>query len=124
MPEVNPVFPLPAAAVTGSDDDCGGDPGRSVPEGLAAVAVPGASPSIDLSWQPDTESWLAGYAVYRREGSGEWRKVSGEQPVTGPGFHDANVQAGHSYEYAVTALGTNSRESARSNPAQESVPEP
>ena len=96
----------------------------AVPEGLVAVAAPGAAPSIDLSWQPDTESYLAGYAVYRREGSGEWRKVSGEQPVTGPGFHDINVRASHSYEYAVTALGTNSRESARSAPAQETVPEP
>jgi hypothetical protein len=98
----------------------------AVPEGLAAVANPGANgsaASIDLSWQPDTESYLAGYAVYRREGAGEWRRVSGAQPVVGPGFHDANVQAGHTYEYAVTALGDNGHESARSAAAQETVPE-
>ncbi len=95
----------------------------AVPEGLVAVAVPGTAPAIDLSWHPDTETWLAGYAVYRREGEGAWQKISGTQPVTGPGFHDANVLPGHSYEYAVTAIGTNGRESARSTPAQESVPE-
>ena len=99
----------------------------AVPEGLAAVATPGvnsSAASIDLSWQPDTESYLAGYAVYRREGAGEWQRVSGAHPVVGPGFHDASVQAGHGYEYAVTALGDNGRESARSAAAQESVPEP
>ena len=98
----------------------------AVPEGLAAVATPGANgaaPSIDLSWQPNTENYLAGYAVYRREGAGEWRRVSGAQPVVGPGFHDANVRAGRTYEYAVTAIGDNGHESARSAAAQETVPE-
>jgi hypothetical protein len=99
----------------------------AVPTGLAAVATPaenGAGPSIDLSWQPDTETELAGYAVYRREGEGPWQRVSPAQPVVGPGFHDASVQPGHTYEYAVTAIGQNSRESARSAPAEETAPGP
>lgn len=99
----------------------------TVPTGLAAVATPaenGAGPAIDLSWQPDTEADLAGYAVYRREGDGPWRRVSPQQALVGPGFHDASVQAGHTYEYAVTAIGKNGRESARSAPAEETAPEP
>jgi hypothetical protein len=99
----------------------------AVPAGLAAVATPaenGAGPAIDLSWQPDTEADLAGYAVYRREGDGPWQRISPPQPVVGPGFHDANVQPGHTYEYAVTAIGQNGHESARSGPAEETVPGP
>jgi hypothetical protein len=103
----------------------------AVPTGLAAIALPAeagagqnSAPSIDLSWQPDTEADLAGYIVYRREGSGTWRRISPAQPVVGPGFHDADVQAGHTYEYSVSAIGQNGHESARSDPAEETVPNP
>lgn len=103
----------------------------SVPTGLAAVATPaqnGAGPSIDLSWLPDTESDLAGYAVYRRTGQTQspapWRRISGARPVAGPGYHDADVRPGVTYQYAVTAIGENGRESAKSAPAKETVPEP
>ena len=101
----------------------------AVPTGLAAVATPaqnGAAASVDLSWEPDAEIDVAGYAVYRREAGqpeGAWARISGVQPVVGPGFHDANVQAGKSYEYAVTAIGQNGVQSAKSSPAQETVPE-
>jgi hypothetical protein len=97
----------------------------AVPQGLAAVATAGddgSPPAIDLSWQPDTDPDLAGYIVYRRENAGEWQRISPAQPVIGPGFHDANVQPGHSYMYAVSAIAQNGHESARSAPAQESVP--
>lgn len=109
----------------------------SVPTGLAAVATPAENgvrpsigPSIDLSWQPDTEADVAGYAVYRRDvaaggqPTGAWQRISPAQPVIGPGYHDANVEPGHTYEYTVTAIGQNGRESARSEPAEETVPQP
>ena len=99
----------------------------AVPTGLGAVFTPaenGVGPAIDLSWQPDTEADLAGYVVYRREGDGPWRRVSPAQPVVGPGFHDASVQVGRTYEYAVTAIGQNGRESSRSAPAEETAPGP
>ncbi|MFP5206825.1 MAG: fibronectin type III domain-containing protein [Acidobacteriota bacterium] len=103
----------------------------AVPAGLAAVATPaenGAGASIDLSWQPDTGTDLAGYAVYRREAapqgqpSAPWQRISGAHPVIGPGFHDANVQPGRSYQYTVTAIGQNGHESGQSEPAEEMVP--
>jgi len=100
----------------------------AVPAGLAAVATlpaPGASqeqPSIDLSWQPDTEADLAGYIVYRREEGEEWQRISPAQPVVGPAFHDANVEAGHTYVYAVSAIDQKGHESAKSAEAQETVP--
>jgi len=65
---------------------------------------------------------LAG--VYRREGNGDWQRVSPPQPVVGPGFHDVHVEAGHTYQYAVTSIDQGGRESARSKPTEESVPAP
>ena len=104
----------------------------AVPRGLAAVATPGengAGPAIDLSWQPDTEADLAGYIVYRREpaageGNAGWQRISSAQPVVGPGYHDANVKPGHTYEYAVSAIDQEGHESARSVGAEETVPGP
>lgn len=101
-----------------------------VPTELAAVATPaanGAGPSIDLNWLPVSSADLAGYIVYRRdatqaESAQTWRRVSPAQPVVGPAWHDADVQPGHVYQYAVSALGQNGRESARSAEAQETVP--
>jgi hypothetical protein len=98
-----------------------------VPKGLAAVATAGengAGPTIDLSWQPDTEADLAGYIVYRREGNAGWQRISPAQPVVGPGYHDGNVEPGHTYEYAVSAIDQEGHESVRSAGAQETVPEP
>jgi hypothetical protein len=102
----------------------------AVPTGLAAVATAAdssAGPSIDLSWQPIAEADLAGYAVYRRESdqaTGTWQRISPAQPVVGPGFHDPQVQAGHTYRYAVTAIDQGGHESTRSVEAEETVPNP
>jgi hypothetical protein len=99
----------------------------AVPTGLAAVATAADSAaglSIDLSWLPIAEADLAGYAVYRREGDGAWSRISPQQPVVGPGFHDPHVQPGHTYRYAVTAIDQLGHESARSEEAKETVPSP
>jgi hypothetical protein len=110
----------------------------SAPKGLAAVATAaenGSSPAIDLSWLPGAESDLAGYIVYRRDlgapndrssslGSetAAWQRISPAQPVVGPGYHDPNVQPGHTYSYAVTAIDQDGHESARSAEASDTVP--
>ena len=102
----------------------------AVPRGLAAVATAGAEgagPAIDLNWQPNTEADLAGYVIYRREESANetnWQRISPAQPVAAPEFHDANVQPGHIYRYAVSAVDQQGHESARSAEAEETVPGP
>jgi hypothetical protein len=99
----------------------------AVPTGLAAVATAAdaqTGASIDLSWQPVADADLAGYAVFRREGDGAWQQISPTAPVVGPGFHDANVQPGHTYRYAVTAIDQGGHVSARSVETEETVPGP
>jgi hypothetical protein len=97
----------------------------AAPKGLAAVAVAaanGIAAGVDLDWEPNTETDLAGYVVYRRENSGDWERVSPTVLLVGPGFHDGHVEAGHTYEYAVTAVDQSGHESLQSAPAQEAVP--
>jgi len=97
----------------------------AVPTGLVAVATAGENgggPSIDLSWQTNTESDVAGYIVFRREDGGEWQRMAAETIVE-PAFHDVQVKGGHTYQYAVSALDKGGHESARSAAAQETVPQ-
>jgi hypothetical protein len=97
----------------------------AVPTGLVSVAIAGENgeePAIDLSWQPDTEADIAGYVVYRREGDAQWQRVSPQQPLVAPAFHDPQVQPGHTYHYAVSAVDRDGHESTRSMETQETVP--
>jgi hypothetical protein len=104
----------------------------SAPKGLAAVATAGengSGPAIDLSWLPGVETNLAGYIVYRRDVGASsaapvWLRISPVQPVVGPGYHDPNVQPGHTYAYSITAIDQDGRESARSAEASDTVPGP
>ena len=102
----------------------------SAPKGLAAVATAGengSGPAIDLSWLPGAEPNLSGYNVYRRDSAAtdsNWQRISPAQPVVGPGYHDPNVQPGHTYDYSVTAIDQDGRESARSVEASDTVPGP
>lgn len=98
----------------------------AAPTGLVAVAtVPegGTKAAIDLNWQPNSESDLAGYFVYRREGDGGWQRISPAQPQIAPAFHDTQIQPGHTYMYAVSAVDHDGHESARSAEAQETAPQ-
>jgi hypothetical protein len=99
----------------------------AAPTNLAAVATANENApqyAIDVSWQPVAEADLAGYAVYRREGDGAWQRISPVEALVPPAFRDTQVQPGHTYHYAVSAVGQNGHESARSEEAEESVPNP
>ncbi|MDE3200256.1 MAG: fibronectin type III domain-containing protein [Acidobacteriota bacterium] len=94
------------------------------PKGLEAVASKSEQGelSIDLSWQANGESDLAGYVLYRREGDAAWTRISPAEPVIAPAFHDTQVLAGHTYQYAVSAVDKNGHESERSAVTEETVP--
>jgi len=95
----------------------------AVPRGLVAV-FDSEQRTIDLSWEPDKEEDLAGYIVYRADGSGPWQRVSGPQPLAGAAYPDTTAEAGHSYRYAVSAIDQLGHESQRSAEARETVPNP
>ncbi len=92
------------------------------PVGLQAVfSGVGQKPFIDLSWDPNSESDLQGYLVFRKEGD----KVSqlNKDPVRAPAFRDDNVQAGQKYTYYIQAVDVRGNASPPSPEASETVPE-
>jgi hypothetical protein len=94
----------------------------AVPTGLQAVfSGPGQAPFIDLIWAPVTDADLEGYNVYRRVEGAEAVKLNTE-PVKVPAFRDAQVVAGKTYFYSVSAVDSRGNESARSEETSESVP--
>ncbi|HEY5329449.1 MAG TPA: hypothetical protein VIJ79_06175 [Acidobacteriaceae bacterium] len=94
----------------------------AVPQGLVAAGFPmeGAETlAADLVWQPDTESDLAGYNVYRQvlaaDGSAAGAAVKLNATLVAlPSFHDATVARRVAYRYTVTAVDSKGNESAAS----------
>ncbi len=85
----------------------------ATPKGLTAIAAAGA---IELGWERNTESDLAGYAVYRSKNGGKFERI-GER-VTVPSFTDRGVENGAKYAYAVTSVDQEGNESPRSAVAE------
>lgn len=94
------------------------------PSGLAAIPGTEADAStLDLSWQPSTETDLAGYNVYRREEpSGEFKRIT-RSAVLGPAFSDTAVTPGHAYTYRVTAIDGSGNEGPPSSEITETAHE-
>lgn len=80
----------------------------ATPSNPGAVAGVG---SIDVSWDPSTESDLSGYRVYRSVNGGAWQVVA---TVQTPSYTDRAVTAGRKYGYQVTSVDRAGNESARS----------
>ena len=94
----------------------------AVPTGVQAVASGvGQAAFVDLTWAPNTESDLAGYNVYRHEEGAAAVKINAEL-VRPPSFRDRDVQPGHKYYYAVSAVDLRGNETGRSAEANEAVP--
>jgi hypothetical protein len=99
----------------------------AVPTGVQAVFsgnFAGQQPSIDLTWNPDTDRDLAGYFIYRRRGeepASAARRVN-QQPIAAPACRDTDIQPGNTYFYSVSAVDQRNNESARSEEASESFP--
>jgi hypothetical protein len=102
----------------------------AAPTGVQAVfASTGAGTSVDLTWDPNTESDLAGYNLYRSEAvdsaarapSSKTIKLN-KQTVAAPAFRDMSIQSGRRYFYAVTAVDLRGNESVKSAETSEVVP--
>ena len=89
-------------------------------ETLAGTGFQASQHTVGLSWNADTSS-VQGYYVYRGgQSGGPYTRISTLQPATS--YTDASVMSGQTYYYVVTALGTNSLESAYSNQATATIP--
>jgi hypothetical protein len=93
------------------------------PKGVQAVfSGTGQKPFIDLTWEPNMESDLAGYIVFRhKEGAAPTRLNPALTAV--PSFRDEKVLPGETYFYTVQAVDTQGNLSTVSSETSESVPE-
>lgn len=89
----------------------------AVPAGLNAATAPN---SIEISWEGNTETDLAGYLVYRSTGAGPFEKIG--EMATIPSYSDRAVEHGKTYRYAVSAIDRTGNESARAAPVEATLP--
>ncbi len=94
----------------------------AAPTGLAAIPSGpfGSAPSIDLSWEPNSELDLLGYNLYRAESGSTFTRLNPEL-IPGTGFSDRTAQPGHAYSYRVTAVDQRRNESAPSTPLRQQL---
>jgi hypothetical protein len=83
------------------------------PTGLHAVPAPG---SIELAWDQNPESDVAGYHIYRAAPGGAFVRLTETGPV--PAYSDHLVESGKTYRYTVAAVDRAGNESARSPEAE------
>jgi fibronectin type 3 domain-containing protein len=77
---------------------------------------------VALSWAAD-QSAAAGYNVYRATNAGgPFTQIYSFDPDTT--YNDNAVQAGYTYYYVVTAVGSTGSESGYSNQVQALIPTP
>ena len=96
----------------------------SPPPGL--ISVPGggfgAAPSIDLSWDPNPETDILGYNVYRSDAGGAPSFVrQNPDPLPTSAYRDLRVEPGHTYIYRVTAIDQQHNESAPGDAIHETL---
>lgn len=87
-------------------------------KGVSALVT---SHSVMLSWNPST-SVVVGYRVYRSLQSGAFYTLLTSSLVPGTSFEDLAIDKGTTYYYVVTAVDSQSRESAYSNEVIAAVP--
>ena len=92
----------------------------AAPRSLQAIAGAGV---INLIWEANAESDLAGYLVLRGEAPGDTLQAITSAPVTVTTYRDETVKPGTRYVYAVVAVdrATPENVSAQSNRAEETA---
>jgi hypothetical protein len=90
----------------------------AAPKALSAVAGPGA---VNLIWDANTESDLAGYVVLRAEAPGDTLQPLNSEPTRETRYRDTTVTAGVRYVYAIVAIDRAGNRSAASTPVEETA---
>lgn len=90
----------------------------AIPRGLNAVA---GLTTIELSWDPNTDTDLAFYRVYRAGGAEGGFALLADK-VTAPAYSDRQVQSGKPYRYRVRSVDRLGNESRPSDAVQATAP--
>ncbi len=90
----------------------------TAPSGLITNIV---TDGVNLNWDANSESDLAGYNVYRWEWDSDWYKIN-ENLITTTTYTDTNVIPGESYGYGITAIDKNGNESGFANYVYVDIP--
>ncbi|HEY1407628.1 MAG TPA: hypothetical protein VF434_01730, partial [Promineifilum sp.] len=114
---VNPAMTIPEADLADNSFTLtlGGVP---APAAITAEFRPGGA-LVFLSWLPVNDERVAGYRIYRREGTGAWKPVGS---AFGAGWVDLYAKSGATYEYAVASYTGFGYESAREATVTVGVP--
>lgn len=88
---------------------------------LTGVGTQTSQHTVSLSWNAST-SQVLGYYIYRSTTSGSYGSPLNPTPQPGLTFTDNNVQGKTTYFYVVTAVDSNSQQSARSNEVTAPIP--
>lgn len=115
--------PASTGSVTGSVTISSDATNSPVAIPLSGSGTQSTAHSVALSWSPST-STVIGYNVYRSGSSGGPYAKLTPSVNTSTAFTDSSVQAGQTYYYAVTSVGTNNTESSFSNPVSATIPTP
>jgi hypothetical protein len=118
--------PQTAGSTPGSiafDSNATNSPTTETLTGSGTQSSPPSQHSVALSWDPST-SQVIGYNIYRRIGSsGSYTKLNTSVNAT-TSFADNSVQSGQTYDYVTTAVDSSNVESAYSNQATATIPQP
>ena len=90
----------------------------AAPRSLAAIAGSG---SINLIWDANTETDIAGYLVLRAEAPSDTLQPVTKEPIAAATYRDEAVRAGVRYVYAVVAVDRAGNRSAESNRMEETA---
>jgi hypothetical protein len=99
------------------------------PKNIVAIAVPateGSPARIELSWSIGNETDLAGYNVYRVEGTDAAARGErlNKDVLLAPAFRDLTVTPGRRYTYRVTSVDRTGNESAPGDAVTVELPPP
>lgn len=86
------------------------------PETPAGLIVQAGIGGVELAWDRNSESDLAGYQVWRAAVGGELQRLG--EPVTTASFSDRTAAVGARYRYAVSAIDASGNESRTCDPAE------
>jgi hypothetical protein len=90
---------------------------------VSGNGVDSGAHSVTLTWNAST-STVAGYRAYRATSPGGPYQSLNSAPTPQLRYTDSTVQSGATYYYVVTAVGSDSAESAYSNQASAAIPKP